>query len=86
VCEDDFQQLLEKYPALLSGGQSETESSRRRWLLIKRRRLSEIGGITLPTDAISKRPGIPIAMLADDERLERFLDVMDWCVAEFRSA
>lgn len=36
VREDDFQQLLEKYPALLSGSQSEAGSSSRRWLLIKR--------------------------------------------------
>jgi len=35
VREDDFQQLLEKHPILLSGSQSDTESARR-WLLIKR--------------------------------------------------
>jgi hypothetical protein len=35
VREDDFQQLLEKYPALLSGSESDIESARR-WLLIKR--------------------------------------------------
>jgi hypothetical protein len=35
VREDDFQQLLEKYPDLLSGNQSEVESAQR-WLLIKR--------------------------------------------------
>jgi len=35
VREDDFQQLLEKYPALLSGNQADAGKSRR-WLLIKR--------------------------------------------------
>jgi hypothetical protein len=35
VTEDDFQQLLEKYPALLSGSQLDDGQSRR-WLLIKR--------------------------------------------------
>ena len=35
VREDDFQQLLEKYPALLSGSESDIKSARR-WLLIKR--------------------------------------------------
>jgi hypothetical protein len=35
VNEDDFQQLLEKYPALLSGTQDDAQDSRR-WLLIKR--------------------------------------------------
>src|SRR6266446_6527087 len=35
VNEDDFQQLLEKYPALLSGSQID-DGKPRRWLLIKR--------------------------------------------------
>jgi hypothetical protein len=35
VREDDFQQLLEKYPVLLSGNQSDDRRPRR-WLLIKR--------------------------------------------------
>src|SRR5260370_37504574 len=35
VREDDFQQLLEKYPVLLSGNQSDARGPRR-WLLIKR--------------------------------------------------
>jgi hypothetical protein len=35
VNEDEFQQLLEKHPALLSGNQADVETTRR-WLLIKR--------------------------------------------------
>lgn len=35
VREDDFQRLLEKHPALLSGNQADVETTRR-WLLIKR--------------------------------------------------
>jgi hypothetical protein len=35
VNEDDFQRLLEKHPALLSGNQADVETTRR-WLLIKR--------------------------------------------------
>src|SRR5216684_3297653 len=35
VNEDDFQRLLEKYPALLFGTQADIETTRR-WLLIKR--------------------------------------------------
>lgn len=50
-----------------------------------RRRLNDIDGLSLPADAISKRPGITIAMFSDGERLTRFLDVMDWCVRELRS-
>jgi hypothetical protein len=33
-----------------------------------------------------QRPSIPIATLSnDDEKLRRFLDVMDWCIGELRS-
>lgn len=50
-----------------------------------RGRLNEIGGVDLPPDT-TKRPGIPIATFSDDKRLKQFLDVMDWCVRELRSA
>lgn len=50
------------------------------------RRLNEIDGVRLPGDAISKRPGIPIAIFSDHDRLSRFLETMDWCVRELRSA
>src|SRR5260370_8257028 len=45
VREDDFQQLLEKYPVLLSGNQSDARGPRR-WLLIKREKSipAEVGG------------------------------------------
>jgi hypothetical protein len=45
VDEDDFQQLLAKYPTLLSGNQSDIETPRR-WLLIKREKsiAAEDGG------------------------------------------
>lgn len=45
VNEDDFQQLLEKYPALLSGDQTD-DGKPRRWLLIKREKAipAEDGG------------------------------------------
>jgi hypothetical protein len=51
-----------------------------------RERLNGIEGVNLPTDAIYKRPGIPIATFSNEERLRSFLDVMDWCVRELRSA
>jgi hypothetical protein len=51
-----------------------------------RQRLNEIDGVNLPKDAICKRPGIPIVTFSNDEALKRFLDIMDWCIRELRSA
>jgi len=50
-----------------------------------RERLNAIDGVTLPNDAIYKRPGIPIVTFSNEEGLKRFLDVTDWCVHELRS-
>jgi hypothetical protein len=50
-----------------------------------RKRLNNIDGINLLSGR--QRPSIPIAIFSnDDEKLRRFLDVMDWCVHELRSA
>jgi hypothetical protein len=47
--------------------------------------LNDIEGVNLPSGR--PRPNIPIATFSnDDEKLRRFLDVMDWCIAELRSA
>jgi hypothetical protein len=49
-----------------------------------RKRLNDIQGINLVSG--KQRPSIPIATFSnDDEKLRRFLDVMDWCVGELRS-
>jgi hypothetical protein len=49
-----------------------------------RKKLNNIEGINLPSGR--QRPSIPIATLSnDDEKLRRFLDVMDWCIGELRS-
>jgi hypothetical protein len=52
-----------------------------------RKRLNEIEGINISEDAIYRRPSIQIKTLSnDEEKLRRFLEVMDWCVRELRSA
>ena len=50
-----------------------------------REKLNHIEGVDLPSGR--RRPSIPIAVFSnDDEKLRRFLNVMDWCVGELRSA
>lgn len=54
---------------------------RRRALLT---RLNAIPGISLPEEAIAKRPGIPLSALHDEEALRQFLEVFDWFVEEIK--
>jgi hypothetical protein len=42
-----------------------------------RERLNEIEGVSLPKDAIYKRPGIAIVTFSNEGALKRFLEVMD---------
>jgi hypothetical protein len=49
-----------------------------------RQRLNEIDGILIPEDAITRRPNISFATLADPTRLGTFLSVLEWLVTELR--
>jgi CBS domain-containing protein len=49
-------------------------------------RLNAIRGVSLPDDAINRRPGIPLAGLTDESALKQFIDAFDWFVQEIRSA
>jgi hypothetical protein len=51
-----------------------------------RDRLNRIPGVEIPADAISRRPTIPLAVLTDDIALKVFLGVLDWYIAEVKSA
>lgn len=57
------------------------EESKRRELLA---RLNAIPGVTLPDDAITRRPSIQLATLARQEVLDQFLGVLDWIVDSVR--
>ena len=50
------------------------------------RRLNEVPGISLPADAITRRPSIPLGKLSDEDALSQFLAVFDWYVEEVVSA
>lgn len=41
-------------------------------------KLNAIDGISIPADAIGRRPSIPLEVLAKEDSVKRFLDVMDW--------
>jgi hypothetical protein len=48
-------------------------------------RLNAIPGVSLPPDAIGRRPGIPLAVLTDEAALEQLLAVLGWVAEEIQS-
>ena len=48
------------------------------------RKLNEIPGINLPTDAIDRGPIIPLSIFNEDA-LERFLNVFNWVIERIRN-
>jgi hypothetical protein len=61
--------------------QFDSEEKRRELL----RRLNAIDGVSLPDDAIARRPGIPLTDLKSEAALGQFLEVYDWVVREIKS-
>ena len=49
-------------------------------------RLNTIEGVSIPEDAIARRPSIPLAVFADETRLAKFLKVYEWFVQEIQAA
>lgn len=47
-------------------------------------RLNAVDGISLPADAISRRPSVKLVLLAADDRLQRLIDALDWAVAKIQ--
>jgi hypothetical protein len=50
-----------------------------------RRRLNEIPGVSIPDNAITRRPSVPLAIFADPESLAALKDALDWVCAMARS-
>jgi hypothetical protein len=73
--EVPFQQMLTRKPF-------DAEAKR----LELRDRLNKIPGVAIPADAITRRPSIPLALLTDDVALKAFLGVLDWYIAEVKTA
>jgi hypothetical protein len=74
TCEVYFQWYAYKPPF--------DDEAKRREMLSK---LNAINGISLPPDAISRRPSIPLRILAEGDRLRRFFEVMEWYFSEIRA-
>ncbi|WP_420640989.1 hypothetical protein [Candidatus Leptofilum sp.] len=58
------------------------ETGKRQQLL---RKLNGITGVDLPDDSISRRPTIPIAVFTEPNKLQQFLVIYEWMIAEIRS-
>ena len=48
-------------------------------------RLNELPGVSLPSDAISRRPSVALSTLKDEAVLKKFLDTFDWVIQEIKS-
>jgi hypothetical protein len=72
--EIQFQWLKEKPPF---------DDESKRFQLLER--LNQVRSINIPPDAISKRPPIPLALLAVPEVMKPFLGVLDWVLQEIRA-
>jgi hypothetical protein len=73
--EVPFQQMRTRRPF-------DQDAKRLEW----RDRLNQIPGINVPVDAISRRPSIPLQVLANDTAMRQFLAVLDWLLAEVKAA
>ncbi|MCI0730562.1 MAG: CBS domain-containing protein [Chloroflexi bacterium] len=50
------------------------------------RRLNEIPGVSLPDDAVVRRPTIPFSVFADEANLQRLIEVWEWVIREIRAS
>jgi hypothetical protein len=57
------------------------QDSKRQELL---NRFNEIPGVSIPTDAITRRPSIPLSTLKDEPVFKQFLGILDYIIEEIR--
>jgi hypothetical protein len=51
-----------------------------------RDRLNQIPGVEIPEGGLSRRPNVPLEVLARDGNIDHFIQVFDWFVAQVRTA
>ena len=49
-------------------------------------RLNQIPGVSLPDDAITRRPNIHLSVFKDDNSLKQLLEILDWVIQEIKSS
>jgi hypothetical protein len=49
-------------------------------------RFNEIPGFNIPSDAISRRPNIYLAVLKDENAFTQFIAILDWIVQEIKKS
>lgn len=59
------------------------DAEERRLELLERH--NEISGISLPTEAINRRPTFSLALLQDEAALQQFLAIYDWVIQEIKA-
>jgi len=59
----------------------DSEEKRRELL----RRLNAIEGVSIPEDAINRRPSIALDVLEENNRLDRVLEVFEWVITEIEA-
>lgn len=50
------------------------------------RRLNDIPGVSIPADALRRRPSIPLIALADPNAMQQFLSAFEWVASEIQAA
>lgn len=50
------------------------------------KRLNTIPGVSLPQESITKRPSIKLAVLAEEDNVERFLEIYGWFLQEIKQS
>jgi hypothetical protein len=59
------------------------EESERKELLD---RLNQISGVSIPADAISRHPSIPISVFTNEKSLKQFFETLEWVIKEIRES
>jgi hypothetical protein len=49
-------------------------------------RLNKIPGVYIPTDAITRRPSVPLSALKNETALDQFFETLDWIVQEIKAS
>ena len=60
-----------------------SEESKRRELL---NRLNKISGVSIPADAISRLPSIPLSVFKDETSLKQFFETLEWVIKEIKES